>query len=110
MIPWQYYCLSTTTREEVDNARSFHFQSRLAEVSLRLERPMKASNDPAGKAINVYSDVLVDLGAPRGKIPSILIETIDGLLAQSTNEVDSRLEIDTLFVHDDGDHVVSVPL
>lgn len=69
---------------------------------------MEASNDPIRQAVDVNADLAIYLGAPRRQIRSLFDKSINGLFAKSPNEIDSRLEVKALLLHDDNDHVVSV--
>jgi hypothetical protein len=71
---------------------------------------MQAANDPISQPIHVNADIFVNFCAPRRQIVPISIEAVDRLLAQIAHEVYGGLEIETLLVHDNGDHIVRVSL
>ena len=98
----------TSARKEIDNPRSLHLASSLSKVPLGFKGPMQRTYYPVFKSVNICSDVLVDLGTPARKICSIVVETIDGLLAHRSDEVNGRLEIEAFFVHHNGNHIVGV--
>ena len=98
----------TSARKEIDNPRSFHLASSLSKVPLGFKRPMQRTYYPVFKSLNICSDVLIDLGTPTRKVCSIVVETIDRLLAHLSNEVNGRLKVEAFFVHHNGNHIVGV--
>jgi hypothetical protein len=69
---------------------------------------MQTSDNPIRKTADVDRNVLVNLGTPGRNKLAIFIEAIDRLLAELADEVDSTLDVETLFVHDNRYHIVSI--
>ena len=65
---------------------------------------------PICESVDIYSDIPIDLGAPRRKVGSIVIKTVYGLFAHRSDKVNSGLEIKAFLVHHDGDHIMGVTL
>lgn len=70
---------------------------------------MQTPNYPICETAYVDRDVLVDLVTPGRNELAIFVETVDRLLAELADKVDSGLEVKLLLEHDDTDHVMSVP-
>jgi hypothetical protein len=102
------HAISTSPRKEMNDTSSFDFTTHLSEVPFGFKWPMQWPYNPICKAININGDVPIDLGTPGRKIGPIVIETVYGLLAHRSDEVNSGLEVETLFVHHNGDHIVGV--
>jgi hypothetical protein len=93
---------------ESDNPSPFNFTTGVLKVPRSVERPMQTSDNPVRKTADVDRNVLVNLGTPGRNKLAIFIEAIDRLLAELANEVDSTLDVETLFVHDNRYHIVSI--
>jgi hypothetical protein len=65
---------------------------------------------PIRESVDIYSDVPIDLGAPGRKVGPIVVETVYGLLAHRSDEINGGLEIETFFIHHNRDHIVGVAL
>jgi len=77
-------------------------------MNLREKAEEDLPNDPVLKTLDVPSDHVIDLGAPRGKLALILDEIVDGLGAQLADVVDRLLEGLAVEDHEDDNHVVGV--
>lgn len=99
---------SCAAREQGDNACALHLETLLSEVAFRLERPLQAACDPVGEAVDVDSKLMVNLRAPGRQVFPEEVEAIDTVLAEIAHEIDGRLEIQTLLLLHDNNHVVRV--
>ena len=70
---------------------------------------MQTAYDPTCESVDVYADVRVDGGSPRRQVSPVVYEPVDGAFAVLADDVDGILQVQSLFVHDDVDHVVRVP-
>ena len=69
---------------------------------------METTDDPVRQALDINLNLGIDLWAPRRKASLVLGETVDGLLAEISDEVYSFLEGHSVVVHHDRNHVVCV--
>jgi len=60
------------------------------------------------QTLNISSNVLINLRAPRREFFAVLDEGIDSLSAQVTDEIDGALKTVAMVFHEDDDHVVRV--
>ena len=95
-------------RQQLYNPCPLHVQARLAEIPLRFIGPMQTTDYPIRKAIDINSDLSVNLRTPRWEVSTVLDEAVNGLPAQIADKVDRTLQVEALLVHDDDNHVVCV--
>lgn len=95
-------------REKLDDPMLFHLQPFLAKVALRVERPVQRADDPVLQPLNVYRDLLIKLFTPRRDHRAVVLETLNRAFAKCTDVVYGTLKIQSLFSHENDDHVVGI--
>lgn len=69
---------------------------------------MERAYDPVGQTIDVDSYITINLGTPGRQSSPLLVESVNRLLAHVPNDVHRRLEVYTVLMHDNGDHVMRI--
>ena len=67
---------------------------------------MQSPDHPIGEALDIDTNILVDLRAPRGNFVMFQIhKAVEDFLTHGPNQVDSGLHIEIVLVHNDRDEV-----
>ena len=93
-------------REELDLERLLDLLRVLAEVTLRLERPLRVGDDPVLETLDVERDSTVDLLAPGRDSLALAEEVVERLAPEVTGELDRGLAVAVVGSHEDADEVV----
>lgn len=94
--------------EEAHESGLLNRHSTSTEIAMRLEAPMKGSNNPVLKTLDVTCDHVVDFGSPRWNKTLMVLELVNGLRAKLSDTVDSTLEGVLVIFHEYDDHIVGI--